>query len=276
MGMKDIRCRRLGSGWYPQDEESVRRLCSRWRRCPPSEANATAAIVPHAGWAYSGALAYLGLSSLDPDAETIAVVGGHLAAGQTLLLAEERGFETPLGPLEVDIGLRTRIAEQLETNADRSGDNSVEIHLPLLAYLFPRVRVLWLRAPADRTAIALGQLLADESEQRRIAVVGSTDLTHFGPRFGLTRQGTLQENQRWAQTVNDRGFLDCCLAADADALLAHATENQSACSPGAAAAAVAFSAAAGASVGRELGYDNSFRQTHDDSFVGYGTVALSP
>ncbi|TVQ37179.1 MAG: AmmeMemoRadiSam system protein B [Spirochaetaceae bacterium] len=274
--MQAIRRRGLAAGWYPTDLASIRDACSRWPRCASEQSVASAVIVPHAGWAYSGHLAYYGISAIDPAVETLAVVGGHLAAGQPLLMAPEDAFETPLGSVQADAELRARIADQLESSPDRSSDNSVEIHLPLVAHLFPRARVLWLRAPADQTAIALGRLLAEAGTGRRLGVVGSTDLTHFGPRFGLTRPGSLQRNQQWAERVNDRGFLDLCRARDAAGLLAHAAANQSACSPGAAAAAVAFSLSRGDSAARELGYDSSFRRARDENFVGYGAVAFQP
>jgi len=272
--MATIRQRGLPAGWYPADAGAVREVCRQWHNQISDDSGACAAIVPHAGWAFSGELAYRGVRALDPDARTVVVIGGHLAPGQPILVAVEQGFETPLGVVESDTELVHKVRGELSTSADNSRENSVEIHLPLIAHLFPRARVVWLRAPADRSAIALGQLLAREAEQHKLTVVGSTDLTHYGPRFALTRPGSRESNRRWAETVNDRGFLDCSVAADPEALLEHAARNQSACSPGAAAAAVAFARTQGAERGRELGYANSFDRSGDANFVGYAAVGF--
>ena len=272
--MATIRERGLPAGWYPEDADSVRELCRQWHNQISVDSGACAAIVPHAGWAFSGELAFRAMRALVSDAQTVVVIGGHLPPGQPILMAVEQGFETPLGVVESDTELGHKVSAELPTSADNSRENSVEIHLPLIAHLFPRARVLWLRAPADRSAITLGQLLAREAGQHKLTVLGSTDLTHYGPRFDLTRPGSRESNRRWAETVNDRGFLDCCVAADPEALLEHAVRNQSACSPGAAAAAVAFARTLGADHGRELGYANSFHRSGDANFVGYGAVGF--
>ena len=271
--MATVRRRGLPSGWYPAGADEVRSECARWRQA--AQRTAVAAIVPHAGWAFSGELAYLGVSALDPSVTTVVVVGGHLAAGERVVVATEERFETPLGYLESDQRLVDRVASSLDTVDERSLENSVEVQLPLIAALLPHVRVVWLRAPSDETAITLGSVLAREADAHSTAVLGSTDLTHFGPRFGFSRSGSVEENHRWMTEVNDRELLDRCLSLDSPALLDHAQRNRSACSPGAAVAAMEFARSAGCRRGKKLGYATSYRLSRDENFVGYGTVVFS-
>lgn len=271
-GMATARRRALPSGWYPARADQVRSQCERWPKAV--RRTAVAAVVPHAGWSFSGALAYLGVSALDPSVETVIVVGGHLPAAEPVVVATEDRFETPLGFLESDRRLVDRIASSLDTVPERSLDNSVEVLLPLIAVLLPRARVVWLRAPADETAITLGNVLAGESDTRSTAVLGSTDLTHYGPRFGFVRPGGIAENHRWVSEVSDQEFLNCCLSLDSPGLLDHAIRNRSACSPGAAAAAIEFARSAGCRRGEKLGYATSYDSPRDENFVGYGTIAF--
>lgn len=233
-----------------------------------------AAVIPHAGWSFSGELAYLGVSALDPSVRTVVVVGGHLAAGEPVVVAGEDGFETPFGVLEAEHRLVRRIASSMDTVPERSFENSVEVQLPLVAALLPHVRVVWLRAPADESAITLGNVLAREADIHSTAVLGSTDLTHYGPRFGLVRPGGVAENHRWVSEVNDRELLNLCRSLDSPALLDHAERNRSACSPGAAVAAMEFARTADCQRGLELGYLTSYNVSRDENFVGYGAVTF--
>ena len=64
--------------------------------------SALASVAPHAGWFYSGKIAAYSVSALDPGADTVVIIGGHLSAGMPPLFIEEEGVATPLGPLEID------------------------------------------------------------------------------------------------------------------------------------------------------------------------------
>ena len=71
---------------------------------------------------------------------------------------------------------------------DRERDNTVEIQLPFLRYLAPKVMALGMRAPPSAQAVALGEAVARTAAAlgRRVAVAGSTDLTHYGSNYGFS------------------------------------------------------------------------------------------
>ncbi len=276
--MQSVRPRGLSSGWYPATRGGVLRHCRQWEdsALPVSTTVATpAVVVPHAGWAYSGELAFLGLKQLDSAIDTVVVIGGHLGPDTPVLLAAEGQYATPLGPISADRELTGWIRAELPTQADTDRENSVEIHLPLVRYLFPRAQLVWLRAPAGPLAVDLGRRLAQWSRSDRVAVVGSTDLTHYGPRFGLTRPGCVDDAHRWVRDENDRGFIDRCCAGDAAGAIEHARKHRSACSPGAAAAAIEFARMRGANHGSLIRYATSSDVVPDEHLVGYATIAYS-
>jgi AmmeMemoRadiSam system protein B len=76
----------------------------------------------------------------------------------------------------------------------------------------------------------------------------------------------------WVKNVNDRGFVVEALRMDAEALLKHAEENGSACSAGAAAAALTTCKALGAEKGTLIDYYTSYDVMPDASFVGYAGI----
>jgi hypothetical protein len=76
----------------------------------------------------------------------------------------------------------------------------------------------------------------------------------------------------WVKQENDRGFVDRALKMDAEGLLKHALENDSACSAGAAISAMATCKALGSDKGVLLDYYTSYDIMPDDSFVGYAGI----
>jgi len=234
-----------------------------------------AAVAPHAGWAFSGRLAALAAASLGP-AQTIAVFGGHLPPRARPLAASESGFDTPLGPLEADRELLGVLELSLGLGRDEESDNTVEVLLPLVAALFPGARVLWLRAPNDESSIGLGQALfaASVSVGRRVACLGSTDLTHYGPNYGFSPKGLGPVAESWVRERNDARFLEAILGLDGPEALRRAESERSACSPGAAVASLAFALSAGATRAALLEYATSLDARRDESFVGYAAIAF--
>ena len=281
-----IRRRFLPRGWYPDEGESLRYLVSAWTKETPSlRGGAIAAVAPHAGWSFSGRLAALAVSSLSPlrEASTVAVFGGHLPPGARPLAARETTFETPLGPLRSDLELLSALESELGRGegrrvlgADDESDNTVEVLLPLIAAILPGTRVLWLRSPNDGYSIELGEALAAAalSLGRSLACLGSTDLTHYGPNYGFSPKGRGPAAEAWVRDTNDRRFIEALLALDGAEALRLGESERSACSAGAAVAALAFARAAGASRAELLEYATSLDARQDDSFVGYAALGF--
>jgi hypothetical protein len=106
----------------------------------------------------------------------------------------------------------------------------------------------------------------------RVAVVGSTDLTHYGPNYGFAPRGSDARAVDWVKNVNDRRFIEALLAMDEAGALARANGERSACSAGGAVAAMAFARESGASRGELIDYRTSRDVFPGESFVGYAAV----
>ncbi len=160
---------------------------------------------------------------------------------------------------------------------DRFADNTVEIHLPVVKYLFPDARLLWVRLPADASSLEFGRILAETAEGlgRRTVAVGSTDLTHYGPNYGFAPMGSGKAALAWVREVNDRAFLDAVLAFDAEGVLFRGEEKRAACSTGAVLGAMGYALSRGASVSRLAAYGTSADCSPGPSFVGYGAVVFA-
>lgn len=270
-----IRTRILPAGWYPAGRsQTIDQIEEFLGRTEKSGYQARAGVVPHAGWAFSGAVALEVLRTISEEIETIVVVGGHLLPHQGVLAALEDKYETPLSEIEADKGLLQELKGKIDLEEDNFSDNTVEIQLPFIKYLFPGSRALSLRAAPSQESIHLGEALAEIEKEsgKNIAVIGSTDLTHYGPNYGFTPKGTGKEAYRWVREINDKRVVDTLLALDCREAIKLANKEKSACSIGGAAAAAGFARKKGVKRGKLLHYTTSYDIYPGDSFVGYAGI----
>jgi AmmeMemoRadiSam system protein B len=146
----------------------------------------------------------------------------------------------------------------------------------MVHFFFPRARLLALRLPADSSSWETGALLAGEARAlgRKLAVLGSTDLTHYGTNYGFCPKGRGEAALKWVREVNDRRLIQALLAGDRAAVLERAEGERSACSAGAILGTMGF---AGALAPRLLAYGTSADVSGEtDSFVGYGALGFFP
>lgn len=279
--------------FYPADRDEARAAIGACLEAPASEAalpeSIVAGLVPHAGWTFSGPLAAMVFAAIqrrNEQVKTFVVCGAaHGYLGQEPALDDSEAWETPLGRIEVDQTLREALLKREVVTTEPSAhrrEHSIEVQLPFIQHLFPAARVVPIIVPARETAVPLGDALGELALEADdpIVCIGSTDLTHYGPRYGFTPVGAGADGLRWAHEVNDVAFLDCALGVDPEGLLAQALENGSACGPGAAATVIAAARCRGVDTGRLLAHTNSndiMRQQMGASSrdsVGYAAVVF--
>ena len=270
-----IRRRKLSAGWYPETGEATEEVLQDWCCRDFEKPRSRAVVVPHAGWTFSGRLAFDTLSTLERS-KTVVVVGGHLSSASPLLVAPEDAYETPLGIVETDLQLREYILQNFETAPDEDSENSVEVVMPMLKYLNPDARAVWLRVgPNSDLVQRLSQALAEvalHQDGSDITVIGSTDLTHYGPAFGFTDHGLGEEAHAWVRESNDATMIEKLAHMDAQGIVECSIRDRSACSAGAAAVAVGYARAVGCDDAELIGYHTSYDCRAADSFVGYAGI----
>ena len=247
-----------------------------------------AGIVPHAGWVFSGHLAALVFSAVKQQHEkvnTFVIFGAtHGYFGQLPAVYDTGSWLTPLGEVAIDQELADAVLKSGAAVRDQSAhsyEHSIETQVPFIQYLFPGAKLLPILSPARTESIALGTAVGDiikADERKKIVCIGSTDLTHYGPRYGFTPMGIGRQALQWADSVNDKEFIDLALKLQPQDLLTSAIEKCNACGPGAAAAAVAAAKKLGSKRGLLLAHTNSnevmlrkMGTTSSDS-VGYAAI----
>jgi AmmeMemoRadiSam system protein B len=242
-------------------------------------------MVPHAGWVFSGATAARVYSVLAETGgfETFLVFGAvHSWGTPKGAVYPEGTWATPLGEMEVDSELAEAVlregADRVEENAPaHRAEHSIEVQIPFLQHLFPGARLCAINVPPGLDAPEVGRAAARACRElgRNAAVLASSDLTHYGRRFGFAPKGAGEDAHTWMKEVNDRTFLQGVLSLDSRSVLSSAAADHSACGSGAVAAAVAAVESLGASKGVLLEHTTSHEimpERSPSDFVGYGAV----
>jgi AmmeMemoRadiSam system protein B len=188
----------VAGSWYPRDREElsglVDGLLDRAAEGAVERAGPVGALIaPHAGFAYSGAVAASAFVLVRGKAfDRVVLIGpSHYFGFHGAALPDRAtAYRTPLGDVAID---REAIAALRETAGFRADDrmfepeHAVEAELPFLQRALPSgasvVPVLMggraTQHDATRVAEGLAPLLGPST-----LLVISSDFTHFGPRFG--------------------------------------------------------------------------------------------
>ena len=159
-----------------------------------------AGIVPHAGWTFSGstaAIVFAAIKKTHPKVDTFVIFGAaHGYLGHPPAVYDKGSWLTPFGEIAIDEALADAILESKTAISDREAhdsEHSMEVQVPFIQYLFPDAKILPILTPPVEQAIRLGEIVASlisSDDERKIVCLGSTDLTHYGPRYGFTPMGT--------------------------------------------------------------------------------------
>ncbi len=271
----------FSGSWYPSDkkacEDQIRQFLEAGKNQSVAVANPVGGIVPHAGWFFSGSIACNVIHRLAQAAspDVVVVFGMHLHGGSPRTIMPEGEWETPFGPIAVDTALAgeltRRYAFQTETPTRFQQDNTIELQMPFIRYFFKNARVVAMGVPPTAETLALAKSVVETTRELDLSmvVIGSTDLTHYGPNYGLTSKGAGPKAVDWVRNENDRRVIEAMTRMDPEAVIREGLSNDNACCCGAAAAAIAVGKALGAPKADMLAYATSYDKSPGDSFVGY-------
>jgi hypothetical protein len=208
----------------------------------------------------------------------------HRVRGRVARLHGDGRWATPLGPLDVNSSLAQQILERTDLVVDdpvaHEDEHSLEVQTPFIKHLFPDASILPILMPPVSEAVAIGQSIGDAivANGQETLVIGSTDLTHYGPAYGFVPRGPADEGYNWARDVNDLRLLDPMLHFRPEEVVPEAVEHHNACGPGAIAATMAAVERLGATAAALLVHTTSREVLGDRSFggaVGYAGIVYS-
>lgn len=230
------------------------------------------AIVPHAGYVYSGGVAGAVYARLRIPPTCVILCPNHTGRGAAASLEPSEAWRTPLGDVPVDRRAAERLlalAPSLEEDADaHRREHSLEVQLPFLQILRPDVRFvpICLGQPSLALCREVGEAFARlrvEAEGDPPLLVASSDMNHY-------------ESREVGRRKDDRA-LDRVEGLDPEGLFRTVlTENISMCGFLPATALLFAARASGARQARVVARADSGDETGDtSSVVGYAGVIVN-
>ena len=180
----------VAGAFYPGDASALARDV---RRCLGTEGDSRAAfgaMVPHAGYVYSGGVAGAVYARLAPSRTVILLGPNHTGRGAAAALDPHDSWRTPLGDVPIDAALATRL-EELCPNLERDGaaharEHSLEVQLPFLQPRSPGIAIvpICLGLPSLELCREIGEacatVAADAGEP--VPILASSDMNHYESR----------------------------------------------------------------------------------------------
>lgn len=229
-------------------------------------------VSPHAGYMYSGPVAAHGFAQMAQDGKpnSIVIIGpNHSGAGSGVSTMTSGKWQTPLGEIQVDetlSGAIRRASDIIDADAvAHAYEHSLEVQLPFLQHLFNakfRIAPICMMLQDERTSKEVGDAIAEASAGKDVAIIASTDFTHYEP-------------QRSAVEKNHKA-MDKILALDAAGLVRTVEDEAiTMCGYGPVSAMLQAAKKLGAKKAKLLKYATSGDTAGPMAqVVGYGSIAI--
>jgi len=272
----------VAGSFYPGDADVLRKDIEGYLKAaklPEIDGEIVAAVVPHAGYIYSGPVAAHAYRAIGEQAERHKQGGGAAPEAVVILAFSHRvpysyvsvyykgAVKTPLGQAAV----AEAIARELMDSDPRlsfservfSGEHSMEVQIPFLQTVLPDVPVvpvIFGRQNLENIE-AVSKALEKLAEKHRILVVATTDLSHHTPYEKCN--------------ALDKETTDMILKGDPRKMAQYASENSGRmCGPAPLLSALSFAKSQGAEPVL-LKYANSGDTSgKKDAVVGYAAVVF--
>jgi len=263
-----MRAPAVSGQFYPRSKNDLNREISRcFESVPTGERPVLGAVVPHAGYIYSGNTAAYVYSVL-PKADTFVLLGpNHTGYGSPISVSNEK-WSTPMGDVSPDLEFIKALPKRI-IDTDESAhkyEHSIEVQLPFLQHRFSNFNIVpvCLGMQDEETAMEVGMELAEAARKvnKKIVIIASSDFSHY-KRDKVARE-------------DDAYFISSILDMDIPGFYRKLYErNASVCGYGPIAAMLAASKALGAKKASLLKYSTSGDITGDlAAVVGYAGIIV--
>jgi AmmeMemoRadiSam system protein B/AmmeMemoRadiSam system protein A len=193
--MKSVMVSPLSGQWFPASESGLRDdLSERLRGITlVRKQNICAAVVPHAGYRYSGAVAGGVYLRIDPKTIKRIVVMGpshYVSMHNQVSIPDATHFRTPLGDLAVDTAFVDQLRKLPFIITDpraHQREHSDQIQLPLIQYcLSTKIPVVCMVCGQfDSKHLVEAATAMQELLDEGTFFVASSDFTHYGASYGF-------------------------------------------------------------------------------------------
>ena len=224
----------IAGSWYPGSAREIRAMADIWEKAQAkdeamSPANPNILILPHAGWAYSGEVAWRAMRLIRNATfrRVIVLAPSHRVWIENRIVApESSAVSTPLGEIEIDrewIDRLALLAPVIRNDRVHAAEHATQIEFPLLQLALGRgfsVVPLVIGSLGQDQMSMCARALARLMDPETLLVI-SSDFTHYGNDFSYTPYGTHGgEGVRKRVAANDAEAFSLIASRDADGFAA--------------------------------------------------------
>jgi len=154
-----------------------------------NKVEAIGAVVPHAGYMYSGCIAGQTYAKFKPASTYVILGPSHTGCGARFALSEEP-WQTPLGMVEIDSDFSQAIINKtgLITQDSRAhaAEHSIEVQVPFIQKTAPTAKIVPMLLQygtfAEYREIAAAIIFAISQTKGNTVIIASSDMTHYETR----------------------------------------------------------------------------------------------
>ncbi|MFH1586946.1 MAG: MEMO1 family protein [Candidatus Diapherotrites archaeon] len=182
-----IRETAVAGQFYPLAADELKATIEQFFSGLEKESNSLAVIAPHAGYVYSGQIAAKSFAALKKAGTYVIIGPNHTGFGEGVSIYPPGKWRTPLGEVEIDNELSSALAESIGVERDESAhisEHSLEVQLPFLQFLYGnsfKIVPICVAEHSYSALVKLGKKLAGVSRELDVAVIASSDFSHFIP-----------------------------------------------------------------------------------------------
>ncbi|WP_292468455.1 MEMO1 family protein [Methanolobus sp.] len=174
--------------FYPLNPKSLKKELSRcFKDVVISEMPILGAVVPHAGYIYSGEVAAHAYARL-PKADTYVLFGpNHTGYGSAVAMSQDT-WMTPLGIVETDREIGKLLAGTIIDSDEHAHhlEHSIEVQIPFLQHISNndfKILPICMGLQDEETASEIGQEVAKAAKLtgKKVIFIASSDFTHYQP-----------------------------------------------------------------------------------------------
>jgi AmmeMemoRadiSam system protein B len=254
--------------FYPLSPKTLKKEVSRcFNGIEVTPRDVIGAVVPHAGYVYSGSVAANVYASL-PKADTYIFFGpNHTGYGSPVAMSQDT-WKTPLGEIETDKDIGKLLAGtiiDMDEIAHRY-EHSIEVQIPFLQHRFGndfKILPICMGLQDEETAVEVGQEVARAAKEsgKKVVFIASSDMSHYVP-------------VEHAERV-DHYLIEAILDMDIPELYRRRSEeNISACGYGPISAMLSAAKEYGAKSAKLIKYATSGEVSGDPMVVGYAGIIV--
>jgi len=176
--------------FYPKDPNEIISFIKK-NLTQENKVKARGAILPHAGYIYSGKTAIKTLSCIElSKVKKIFLLGpNHTGLGPRISLYPKGYWKTPLGKVGIDWEITEELAKrnnllQKDTLAHQQ-EHSLEVELPLLQYFIPEfeiVPILIMQASLlelKQIGALIAEVIQEKGIKEEVLIIASSDMNHY-------------------------------------------------------------------------------------------------